>query len=154
VLVNKFELSSLLSEKLSRMVFTLQELCYQRLSSTMMEAPPGLQEIIMGETKERMEARVREELWYKEMKDIGYVFGELVPIIMEDIINITVTPGTLRSNYTDMFPHVHPCIVKCAVKAAEEAVNRMEDRYLHTAFDTRNNIDSDFEDVDSEGVYM
>ena len=138
------------------MVSTLQELCYQRLTSTMMDAPSGLQEIIMGETKKHMEARVREELWTNEWMNIRYVFAELVPQIMEDLVQIIATPGALRPNYLTMFPYLRPCIVQCAVTTAEEAVRRMEERYVHAAFAAMGgeSDDDESESPDSEGMYM
>ena len=144
--------------ELIRMVSTLQELCYQRLTSTMMGAPPGLQEAIVGETRRRMEVRVRKELWVKEWKDNTRMFADLVPQIMEDLIRIIVTPGVLRPNYVAMFAHIHPCIVQFAVSAAEEAVRRMEERYVHAAFAIRatseDDSDGESEYPDSEGMYM
>ena len=116
------------------MTSTLQELCYQRLASTMMNAPPGLQEIIIGETKKRMEVRVREELLTKDWARDNYTFADIVPDIMESLIQLIVTPGAMRPNYVEMFPSISPCIVQCAVRTAEEAVSRMEERYVHRAF--------------------
>lgn len=116
------------------MTSTLQELCYQRLASTMMNAPPGLQEIIIGETKKRMEARVREELLAKDWAQNSYTFADIVPDIMESLIQLIVTPGAMRPNYVEMFPSLSPCIVHYAVRTAEEAVSRMEERYVHRAF--------------------
>ena len=71
--------------------------------------------------------------------DIRYTFADLVPQIMEDLIQIIVTPGALRHNYLTMFPHLRPCIIQCAVTTAEEAVRRMEERYVHAAFATMGN---------------
>ena len=127
--------------KILRMTSTLQELCYQRLASTMMNAPPGLQEIIIGETKKRMEARVREELLTKELGHNSYTFADIVPPIMESLIQLIVTPGAIRPNYVEMFPGLSPCIVQCAVRTAEEAVRRMEERYVHKAFIIKNEED-------------
>lgn len=137
------------------MVSTLQELCYQRLASTMVSAPPGLQEVIMGETKKHMEARMIEELWVKEWMSNTRMFVDLVPQIMEDLIRIIVTPGALRPNYLTMFSHLRPCIVQCAISTAEEAVRRMEERYVHAAFAIRvESEDEESEYPDSEGMYM
>ncbi len=140
------------------MVSTLQELCYQRLASTMMEAPLGLQEIIMGEVKKRVESRIREELWTTEWMDMRYILADLVPHIMEDIIHTIVTPGVLRSNYMVMFPHLRPSIIRCAVTTAEAAVRKMEERYVHAAFNIANRTtdseDEEFESPDSEGMYF
>ena len=140
------------------MVSTLQELCYKSLTTTMMNAPPGLQEIIIGETKKRMEARVREELLTREWGDISYTFADIVPLIMESLIQLIVTPGALRPDYIVMFPHIRPCIVQGAVRTAEEAVRRMEERYVHKAFIVRgvesDEDESECEYPDSEGMYM
>jgi hypothetical protein len=143
------------------MVSTLQELCYQRLASTMLEAPPGLQEIIAGETRVHMENKIREEVRHKQWSDLGHIFSQAIPDIMEDLIQTIVTPGILRSDYLNMLPHLHPRVVRCAVQIAKEAVRRMEERYVYAAFrlngDSDESGDEDYseeEDLDSEGMYF
>jgi hypothetical protein len=125
------------------MVSTLQQLCYERLATTMMKAPPLLQDIIARETRESMEKRVREYIWRDECVNCHHIFSHLVPDIMEDLIRITVTPGALRPDYLVEYPHLLPEIVTSAVFIAEEAVRRMESRYVHAAFRIANKTNSD-----------
>jgi hypothetical protein len=99
----------------------------------MMKAPPLLQDIIARETRKRMEKRVRENIYREESTNLD-ILAHLVPDIMHDLIRITVTPGALRSDYLGASPHLRPEIVTTAVLIAEEAVRRMESRYVHAAF--------------------
>ena len=122
-----------------------------------MDAPPMLQEMIAGETKENMEERIREDLWNEEWRNISYIFPHIVPDIMDDLVRVIVTSGATRSNYLDLFPHIHPNIIRCAVSTAEEAIRRMEDRYIHAYFNNDSNDDyseSEDENAYSEGMYF
>ena len=140
------------------MVSTLQELCYRRLASTMLEAPSGLQEIIAGETRAHMENRIREEVRHKQWCDLCSILLQAIPDIMEDLIYVMVTPGALRSNYLDMLPDAPLGVVRCIVQIAEEAVRRMEERYVHAAFrlngESRDEDYPEEEDPDSDGMYF
>lgn len=133
------------------MVSTLQELCYRRLAKQMVNAPPGLQEIIMGETKKRMEERITKEITAKKQENLADI-RYMIPDIMEDLIRVIVTPGALRNDYFSTYAFASPNVVQCAVQAAEEAVRRMEERYVHPAFPNHNAYE-DYEE-DSEGMYM
>jgi len=47
---------------------TLKDICYQNIAETMVNSPPGLQEIIMGETLNIVEERVEERVSKKLKK--------------------------------------------------------------------------------------
>lgn len=120
------------------MVQTLQELCYIRLANQMIAAPPMIQEIIMGETKKHMEERITQEIVAKKLNNMERSLSYMIPDIMEDLIHIIVTPGALRYDYLSRYCLVNPSLVQCAIDIAEEAIRRMEERYIHQSFLSNN----------------
>ena len=142
------------------MVSTLQELCYNHLAKQMANAPPGIQEMVMGETKKRMEERITQQVVGQHIQQMENILQDIIPDIMEDLIRVTVVPGALRADYTSIYPFTNPSLVQCAVRTAEEAVRRMEERYVHAAFHNQHHQyddeydEEDEEDQDSEGMYL
>jgi hypothetical protein len=124
------------------MVSTLQELCYQKLASTMNGAPPILQEMIMGETKEyfkkeirsEVKAEVREEQKELAYNDIMETVPLLVPEIMSDILASMTQNGRMRQDFRIIYAHLSPQAVSCAIETAEHAVRNLDDRYIHNSF--------------------
>lgn len=142
------------------MVSTLQELCYNHLAKQMTNAPPGIQEMVMGETKKRMEERITQQVVGQHIEQMENILQYIIPDIMEDLIRVTVVPGAIKADYTSKYPFTNPSLVQCAVRTAEEAVRRMEERYVHAAFNIQYHQyddeydEEDEEDQDSEGMYL
>ena len=137
------------------MVLTLQQLCYINLANQINDAPPGIQETIIGETKKSMEERITKEVVARQIQNIYDSLVYMIPDIMENLIHVTITPGSLRDNYEAIYASIHPSLIHCAVHTAEEAVRRMEQRYVHNAFNIHNYYyDESEDDQDSEGMYM
>ena len=142
------------------MVSTLQELCYQKLASTMNGAPPLLQEMIMGETQEYFKNQIRSEVKkeiQEEQKEIAYndimeTVPVLVPEIMADILASMTQNGRMRQDFRMIYAHLSPQAVTCAIETAEHAVRNLDERYIHNSFGniSRVNHESDgYTDVSS-----
>lgn len=142
------------------MVSTLQELCYQKLASTMNDAPPLLQEMIMGETKEYFKNQIRSEVKaeiQEEQKEIAYndmmeTIPLLVPEIMADILASMTQNGRMRQDFRMIYSHLSPQTVACAIETAEHAVRNLDERYIDNSFGnvSRVNYESDdYSDVSS-----
>lgn len=142
------------------MVSTLQELCYQKLASTMNDAPPLLQEMIMGETKEYFKNQIRSEVKaeiQEEQKEIAYndimeTVPLLVPEIIADILASMTQNGRMRQDFRMIYSHLSPQAVACAIETAEHAVRNLDERYIDNSFGnvSRVNYESDdYSDVSS-----
>ena len=124
------------------MVSNLQELCYQKLASTMNNAPPLLQEMIMGETKEYFKNQIRSEVKteiQEEQKEIAYNdimehVPVLVPEIMADILASMTQNGRMRQDFRMIYSHLSPQAVACAIETAERAVRNLDEHYIHNSF--------------------
>lgn len=127
---------------------SLEDLCYQKMAQTMNDAPPVLQEFIMGGTSKAFKKEVRKDVIKKEVKSMCEIIPDLVPEIMEDIIKSISRPTYIRTDFMAIYKHLRPEMVECAIKTAEAAVSRMEERYVHSAFPSRRPVllDSDEDD--------
>ena len=146
------------------MVPTLQNLCYQKLADTMNNAPPLLQEMIIGETRERMKetllSEIKTEMRRELLKELHLntmdTIPLLVPEVMNDIIKSMTTNNRLRNDFHNVYPHICPFMVECAVVTAEHVVRNLDDSYVHSHF--RNNIDhgDDYSlgDYDSDSFFQ
>lgn len=140
------------------MVSTLQELCYQKLASTMNGAPPLLQEMIMGETKEYFKNQIRSEVKteiQEEQKEISYndimeTVPLLVPEIMTDILASMTQNGRMRQDFRMIYAHLSPQSVACAIETAENAVRNLDERYIHNSFGNISQINYETDDGYSE----
>jgi hypothetical protein len=121
---------------------SLQELCYAQIAATVETAPPLLQEIVMGETRERikknMKSEVKNEVLHEVKKraqgEICKDLSSLVPDIMEDIIESMTQPGHMRRNYREELDHLPREVVECAIRIAEDSVSLLEDHYIRREF--------------------
>ncbi len=124
----------------------LQDLCYDKLAETTMTAPPLIQKIIMGETRERVKQNMKDEVKKEVMseakkeaqvnilKDLPY----LIPEIMQDIIMVMTEDGRIHRNFREELSHLPKEMVECAIQTAEAAVQTMETHYVHRAFNFTN----------------
>ena len=134
------------------MVSTLQELCYQKLASTMNDAPPLLQEMIMGETQEYFKNQIRSEVKkeiQEEQKEIAYndimeTVPVLVPEIMADILASMTQNGRMRQDFRMIYAHLSPQDI-CRAPAGALQISSLNDAYsddsLFASSDDENNND-------------
>lgn len=113
---------------------SLQELCYDSLANTMNTAPPLLQEMIMGETRERIKKEVEKELVEKLQKNICNIFSYLVPEIIEDITASMNEIGRARRDFRAEYKHIDTEVIECAISTAEIAVSSMDNHYVNRPF--------------------
>ena len=92
---------------------SLQEKCYQRLAETMMKAPPVLQEIIVGETKEKMKTEVKREV-IADIKNLG------ISDLVSEMVNDMIGPVRDNKNYWEENCAVDPEIISFALNIAEK----------------------------------
>ena len=148
---------------------TLQEICYNSLATTVSQAPPMIQEMVMGETRNRIKEEVsqeiraeireeiRAEIQEEQTRSTTSIFHLLVPDIVDDIIQSMTHQNRLRTNYHIVYAHLNPNIVQGAIETAEYTVRIMDDRYINNAFlvnnehyNTHYNSDSDYEVEEDE----
>ena len=112
----------------------------------MNNAPPLLQEMIMGETKEYFKNQIRSEVRsevrseiQEEQKEIAYNdimenVPVLVPEIMADILASMTQNGRMRQDFRMIYSHLSPQAVACAIETAEYAVRNIDESYIHNSF--------------------
>ncbi len=141
------------------MVPTLQNLCYEKIADTMNDAPPLLQEMIIGETREKMKetllSEIKTEMRRELLKELHLNTMDTVPLlvpeIMNDIIKSMTTNNQMRNDFHNLYPHICPFMVECAVLTAEHAVRNLDDSYIHNSFrrvNTQQDDDYSLEDYD------
>ena len=152
------------------MTTTLQEICYNNIANTVAQAPPMIQEMVMGETSERIRRDVRQELREEirseilqeqldvQMHNLVSTIPIMIPEIVDDIIQAMTHQNRLRTNFIQVYAHINPILVQVAIDTAEQTVRSMEDRYINNAFMANNEYhqthDSDYDsDYDSDGDY-
>jgi len=124
------------SKKIGR---TLQERCYDSIASSMQDAPPMLQEMVMGETTKRIKEEMIQETYdIAREKAIHDVCDELHPLISEIMQNIIMTmteDGRNRKSFRGEYhKSSHPDILDCAIKISEDVIESLESHYIYRAF--------------------
>ena len=115
---------------------TLQNLCFENIAKTISNAPPLIQEMVIDETKQRIERKMEKKI---EKKYIAYnsSISFLVPEIMTDIIN-SMTNNTLRKDFRSIYSNLPKHIIECAILTAENCVRDLDDRYFHNIMSVQN----------------
>lgn len=143
---------------------SLQELCLKNIAESVAQMPPVMQDMVIQDSTEhikkeaKIEARKEVTLEVREValslakKEICDILPYIVPEIMQDIIN-SITRRNIRQNYYEKYPHIDMKIVTTAIQTAEYAVNAMEERYVHSAFNEIQSSDSDDESIDHQEYY-
>lgn len=130
---------------------SLQDLCHLSIANSMMSAPPVIQELVMGETSERMKKKLKDEAVEEVKKDnrdnMYQILPLIVPEIMEDIISSLTTAGRVRRNFREVYSNLDSEMIECAIKIAETSVQSMEQYYVHRAM---NNNQQYYDDIYSE----
>jgi hypothetical protein len=133
---------------------SLKELCLKNIANTILQMPPGLQEMVISESttliKEQLRAEIREELREEVLKQVhGEVLRQscdilpyIVPEIIQDIIHSMTNINISRSDYFTMYSNIPREIIMSAVKTAEYSVTNLEERYIYNQIpDTGNTFD-------------
>lgn len=112
------------------MMLSLEQLCYQNIATSVENAPPLIQEMIMGETTDIIEERVRGQIYQASRDEItqdiskktilttARVFEYLIPEIVQDIVRASVRGG-VRKNYRELYDNVSSEIIEIAICSAE-----------------------------------
>lgn len=139
---------------------SLRELCYQNIATSIYNIPPHLQEMVIGETKERIREQVREELINeikaeeKARKEMLSTITYLVPDIMKDIILAMTNNNENRKDFYQIWSNIPVETISAAIQIAENAVSEMEDRYVYTSFSNRNNnVHMEYHDSSYDSSY-
>ena len=123
---------------------TLQELCYDSLAESIYNAPPHIQEMVMGETKQRVEKRVREEVAKDVKKKVTIkVFKEVVdictlaiPEFVTDIVACTVNDNRERKPYFEIYKKIGEDNIDMLLQASETIAKRCIIDRLETGEDS------------------
>jgi len=143
---------------------SLKELCQENIATSICNIPPMLQEMVIGETKEKMREQIRKELIDEiraeenARKDMLDMLQYLVPDIMKDIIFSITHNNESREDFYKLWPNVSRDTIKAAIMIAESSINEMEDRYTHREFSlSESNIymetDSSFDEDEQQELY-
>ena len=132
-------ISSHVKKNMKKSSGSLQDLCYDSIVSSIQTAPPLLQEIIMGETTERMKNKMIVEAYdsarEKAIHDVCEELPSLITEIMQNIIMAMSEDGRNRRSFRDEHhKSSHPDILECAIKISEDVVQTMESHYIYRAF--------------------
>jgi len=125
----------------------------------MKTAPPLFQEMIMGQTREKVKEEMKKEVMPEAKKEVRKgicdVLPHLVPEIMQDIITSMTEHGRMRRDFREKYKNLDSDIVECAILTAIAAVSQMEVYYVHRAFTLVDPAINDYSDVenDSDGMY-
>lgn len=130
---------------------SLEELCYNKLTDVLYNAPPLLQENIIGTTKEKLEEKIMIKLkkqvetkYKKELENnISENMNNILPYIIPDICSDMIT--SLKSIYPppdfyEKYNNIPKHIVTCAIISAENIVRTLEERYIYNE-----NLDNDYD---------
>jgi len=104
----------------------LQSKCYENIAETIYYSPPGIQEMIIGETLERIIARVRKDEFQKMRKEIKREMRRELKNKM--IENERLLKNSLMYNYSIIIPQIVTDQVASAVEnRAPENYHRLYD---------------------------
>jgi hypothetical protein len=131
---------------------SLQELCYNNIADSINNAPPLLQEMIIGETKQRMRKKIKIEVENKLKLDVYEALPYLVPDILSDILRTITKNNVLRKDYHKIYNNFSKEIIDCAISIAEESINTIHNHgYVHNSRYSHNYYHDD--DGDDDGDY-
>ena len=121
---------------------SLQELCYYQLADSIHNAPPLLQEMIIGETSERIRENMKDDVKKELITDVrkeAYLsfceyLPDIIPEIMQDIVSCMEEADHIPRDFRTELAHFPEEIVECAIQTAIAAVHTLEARYLYRTF--------------------
>lgn len=150
-------------------VKSLQEICYDSLATSMENAPPLLQEMIMGETSANLAKRlkkelkrdltnsIREKLYDEVLKKVTEDLCSELPSIITSMLHENLHNTTsYNSSYTTSYNSLDPLVLECATQVATDVSEVMENHYSQRADSStsysRHNIYHDYDSDDSNGM--
>lgn len=122
---------------------SLQTLCYESLAQSISDAPPIIQEMVIGETKKQIKKRVREDIEreveqkmkkkirFDSLIEISVLYSIIIPEIVTDIVASMVKNNRMRRNYRQIYPKIQTDVMDHAIEIAETVartciINRLE----------------------------
>lgn len=102
---------------------SLNELCYKQIAYSIEKAPPFYQEMIIGESRDRIKKNI-----IKEMQEN---LSSIIPEIIQDLVSSTIKTDYISRDFCVEFSHLPTEIVECAIRIARETVNILETKWLH-----------------------
>lgn len=123
------------SEKTTTMqVQSLEQLCVANIANTIQNAPPVMQEMIIGETTSHMRRGVRDSVKSEVMRSVTMLFPVLIPEILNDIVKSMISANTPRTNFHNEYPDLEPYIIDICTEIAENISREMEDTFTQHAY--------------------
>ena len=102
---------------------SLNELCYKQIAYSIEKAPPFYQEMIIGESRDRIQKNI--------IKEIHENLSDIIPEIIQDLVCSTIKRGYISRDFRKELSHLPTEIVECAIRIATETVNVLETKWLH-----------------------
>jgi hypothetical protein len=128
---------------------SLEELCYKQIACFIQNAPPLYQEMIIGETSDRIKKNLIKEI-YEHLPDI-------IPEIIQDLVSRSIKQDYIGRDFRTELSHLPKEMVECAIKTATETVNVIETKWLHCVLnqelDLSTPTDSDY-DIDTDDTFL
>ena len=102
---------------------SLNELCYKQIAYSIEKAPPFYQEMIIGESRDRIQKNI--------IKEIHENLSVIIPEIIQDLVSSTIKTGYISRDFRKELSHLPTEIVECAIRISTETVNALETKWLH-----------------------
>ena len=102
---------------------SLNELCYKQIAYSIENAPPFYQEMIIGESRDRIQKNI--------IKEIHEHLSDIIPEIIEDLVSSTIKTCYISRDFRKELSHLPTEIVECAIRIATETVNVLETKWLN-----------------------
>jgi len=131
---------------------SLNELCYKQIAYSIEKAPPFYQEMIIGESRDRIKKNIIEEIQEN--------LSAIIPQIIQDLVSSTIKTDYISRDFRTEFSHLPTEIVECAIRIATETVNVLETKWLHGVLyqerkpSTPTESDSDLESCSPTDLYV
>lgn len=131
---------------------SLNELCYKQIAYSIEKASPFYQEIIIGESRDRIQKNI--------IKEIQEHLTAIIPEIIQDLVSSTIKTGYISRDFRTELSHLPSEIVECAIRIAIETVNVLETKWLHCVLyketypSTPTQSDSDLELCSPTDLYV
>jgi hypothetical protein len=142
-------------------VKTLQEICYDSLATSMENAPPLLQEMIMGETSDKLAKRLKKQLKRDLTNSIREkLYDEVLKKVTQDLcaelpsIITTMLQENLHntSSYSSSYNSLDPLVLECATQVAADVSEVMESHYQRDDVLNRYNLQDEYDSDDSTNM--
>jgi polyribonucleotide nucleotidyltransferase len=153
-------------------MFTLKQICHENIAQTMLSAPPDLQEMIIGETKDRIIEKVKEEvrneirlemklelqLQFEQMKEhirkeiennLRNEIMNFLPDLVSEIIKDTNLVDQVHNDYPDIPEYITTIAIDIATNIVDELPKNTHSVYTDNYFDM---FDNDM-DMDTNNIY-